>query len=61
MYYEFGLDPAASTVTDAQGRFLLYGLPQSSTVSIAADFGGGIKRAEVPPGGDADVEIEVLK
>ena len=61
VFYDFGLDPAASTVTDAQGRFLLCGLPQSSTVSIAADFGGGIKWAQIPPGGDADIEIDVRK
>lgn len=61
VFYDWVLDPAARTRTDDHGRFLLCGLPQSRTVSIAADFGGGIKWAEVPPGGDADIEIEVKK
>lgn len=61
VYYDWGLDPAAVTRTDDQGRFLICGLPQSRTVSIAADFGGGIAWASVPPGGDADIEIEVKK
>jgi hypothetical protein len=61
VFYDWGLDPAAFTRTDDQGRFLICGLPQSRTVSIAADFGGGIAWASVPPGGDADIEIEVKK
>jgi hypothetical protein len=61
VFYDWGLDPAAVTRTDDQGRFLICGLPQSRTVSIAADFGGGITWASVPPGGDVDIEIEVKK
>jgi hypothetical protein len=56
VFYEWGVDPAAGTRTDDQGRFLICGLPRSRTVSIAEAFGGGIT---VLPGGDADIEIEV--
>ena len=56
VFYEFGIDPAAVTRTDDQGRFLFCGLPQSRTVSITEAFGGN---TTVPPGGDADIEIEV--
>ena len=55
VFYEWGLDPAAVTRTDDQGRFLICGLPQSRTVGITEAFGGSIT---VPPGVDADIEIE---
>lgn len=55
VFYEWGLDPAAITRTDDQGRFLFCGLPRSRTVQIAEAFGG---RITVPPRGDAEIEIE---
>jgi len=58
VFYEGGVDVAAGTRTDGQGRFLTCGLRQSRAVWISAAFGGGIT---VPPGGDADIEIEVKK
>jgi hypothetical protein len=58
VFYAWGSDPAAATRTDDQGRFLLCGLPQSRTVAITEAFGGGVT---VPPGGDADIEIQVKK
>jgi hypothetical protein len=56
VFYDFGLDPAAGTRTDDQGRFLLCGLPRTRTVSIVEAV--GLAFATVPPGGDADIEIE---
>jgi hypothetical protein len=58
--YEGVMDPFASTKTDAQGRFLLCGLPQSRAVHIGAYIrGGGYTHLEVLPGPDATLEIEV--
>ena len=51
--------PAAWTWTDAQGRFLLCGIPQARTVAIAAALNERIGYLSVPPGADATVEIDL--
>jgi hypothetical protein len=58
VFYDGASDAAAVTRTDDQGRFLICGLPQSRAVLIEEAFGGQVT---VPPGGDADVEIEVKR
>jgi hypothetical protein len=57
VYYDDGrtIDSPAGTRTDNQGRFLICGLPQSGTAFISEAFGGPVK---VPPGGDADIQIQ---
>lgn len=60
VFYDWGLDAAAYTRTDNNGRFLMCGLPQSRTVWIAVDS-SGLTWATVPAGGDTDIEIEVEK
>lgn len=59
--YEPYMDsPAALTYTDAQGRFLLCGIPQTHAAVIGT--GLGINRVvyrEVPPGPDAVIEIDI--
>ena len=52
--------PAAITYTDAQGRFLLCGIPQDRGATIASSLGSGrIAYYTVPPGGDAIIDIEI--
>jgi len=48
----------AYTKTDDHGRFLVCGLPQSRDVWIAADVGNTWAQAFLPPGGDADIELQ---
>ena len=52
--------PAAVTRTDAQGRFLLCGIPQDRQATIGAALGSGrVAYYTVPPGGDATIDIEI--
>jgi hypothetical protein len=52
--------PAAITFTDAQGRFLLCGIPEVGNSWIAAAIGvGRFAYVMVPPGPDASVDIEI--
>jgi hypothetical protein len=52
--------PAAITYTDAQGRFLLCGIPQAGTAAIGAAIGTGrYAYQSVPAGPDASIEIEI--
>ena len=52
--------PAALTYTDAQGRFLLCGIPEAGDSWISGSIGGGrFAYVKVPPGPDASVDIEV--
>jgi hypothetical protein len=52
--------PAALTRTDAAGRFLLCGIPEARTVTISTALGPSrVAYVRVPPGPDADVEIEI--
>jgi hypothetical protein len=60
--YEPVMDsPAALTYTDALGRFLLCGIPQAGRATIGAALSVGRRYAyrEVPPGLDAEIEIEI--
>jgi hypothetical protein len=58
--YEPSFDsPAAWTWTDAQGRFLLCGIPQTLTITISAGSNGRVAYLHVPAGGDATVEIDL--
>jgi hypothetical protein len=52
--------PAATTYTDAQGRFLLCGIPQARNATIGASLGmGRVAYRSVPAGTDASIEIEI--
>jgi hypothetical protein len=51
--------PAAVTYTDAEGRFLLCGIPSAESASIGAGQGFRVGYREVPPGPDATIEIEI--
>lgn len=52
--------PAAITYTDAQGRFLLCGIPQDREATIGSSLGSGrVAYYTVPPGGDAIIDIEI--
>jgi hypothetical protein len=52
--------PAAITFTDAQGRFLLCGIPEAGDSLIGAAIGvGRFAYVMVPPGPDATVDIEI--
>jgi hypothetical protein len=49
--------PAAVTYSDAGGRFLLCGLPQTDTVILGASVAGRVAYTNVPPDQRTDVEI----
>jgi hypothetical protein len=52
--------PAAITFTDAQGRFLLCGIPEAGNSLIGASIGvGRFAYVTVPPGPDASIDIEI--
>jgi hypothetical protein len=51
--------PAALTITDAQGRFLLCGIPQNRPAWLGAFIGGKYAYVEVPAGADATVDLDV--
>ena len=52
--------PAAITRTDAAGRFLLCGIPQTPTVTVGASIGfNRVAYQRVPPGRDTNVEVEI--
>ena len=49
--------PAATTYSDAAGRFALCGLPQNDVVTIGAGLGARVAYTKVPPGQTIDIEI----
>ena len=52
--------PAATTRTDAAGRFLLCGISQTRTLTIGASIGSNrVAYQRVPPGPDANIEVEI--
>ena len=52
--------PAAVTFTDAQGRFLLCGIPEAGNSVIGASIGAGrFGYVTVPPGTDASIDIDI--
>jgi len=58
--YEPYMDsPAALTYTDAQGRFLLCGIPTTRVATIGTGLGERVVYREVPQGADAVIDIEI--
>jgi hypothetical protein len=51
--------PAAMTYTDAEGRFLLCGIPSGDRAFIYTGLGSRVEYREVPPGPDTAIEIEI--
>ena len=49
--------PAATTFSDATGRYLLCGLPDGQTISLGAGLGNRVAYINVPPGRTSGVDI----
>ena len=56
--YEPFMDfPAAVTISDSEGRYLLCGLPDDETVSIGVGHSGRVAYVRVPPGQNTGADI----